>query len=166
MDEQLRAKIKAWPGCYKATMAMLRATEAGDLLKTKALLSLFPLLDFMGDWMPYNAKCWSQIAAATGQLELMNFWRQREKKNGMPRLQATPELLLLWAMGEEILKLWSPSIPEIFREAHGIAHTTNSPMLNFPIGGRRMRQTRCGSLTSMAEPAKRNRTRFSRDSKR
>ena len=105
MDEQLRAKIKAWRGRYKTTMAMLRATEAGDLPKTKALLSQFPLLVCLGNWMPYNAKCWSQIAAATGQLELMNFWRQREKKNGMPRLQATPELLLLWAMGEELLKL-------------------------------------------------------------
>lgn len=77
---------------------MVRATEAGDIAKTQELLSRLPLLD---DWVPYNAQCWSQLAAAAGQLDLMDFWRDRETQTRSARLRASPESLLFWAMGSE-----------------------------------------------------------------
>ena len=101
MDGNLRAKLKAWPERYEATMAMVRATEAGDLAKTKELLSRFPLLDH---WVPYDARGWSEIAAAAGQLRLMNFWRKREEKTRPVRMRPSAESLLFWAMGGEYVR--------------------------------------------------------------
>ena len=82
-------------------MAMVRATEAGDIAQTKALLSRAPLLDH---WVPYNAHCWSQLAAAAGQLDLMKFWREREKTTRTAKKRASPESLLFWAMGEQYIR--------------------------------------------------------------
>lgn len=102
MDANLRAKLKAWDReeRIKATVAMVRATERGDVKKTKELLSRFPLLDH---WIPYEAQCWSQLAAAAGQLKLMNFWRKREKTRPVST-QASLESLLFWAIGYEYIK--------------------------------------------------------------
>lgn len=75
---------------------MIRATRSGDIEEAKVLLSKFPLFDY---WVPYNADGWSQLAAAAGQLELMNFWRQREKKTLPLRRRPTAESLLCWSMG-------------------------------------------------------------------
>jgi len=96
MDSKLRAKISAWPDRNEATSAMIRATRSGDIEEAKVLLSKFPLFDY---WVPYNADGWSQLAAAAGQLELMNFWRQREKKTLPLRRRPTAESLLCWSMG-------------------------------------------------------------------
>src|SRR5690242_8465502 len=98
MDAKLRAKLKGWPERYDATMSLVRATEAGDLKKTIDLLSQFPLLDY---WAPYNARGWSQIAAAAGQVDLMEFWHSREMKTRPVRMRASPESLLFWAIGSE-----------------------------------------------------------------
>jgi hypothetical protein len=100
MDAALRAKIKAWPERYEATRAMVNATEHGDVKKAKELLSRFPLLDH---WIPYNARCWSQLAAAAGQLELMKFWHDREKTTRPVKMRASPESLLFWAMGDQYI---------------------------------------------------------------
>jgi hypothetical protein len=102
MNAQLRARIKAWDReeRIRATMEMISAACSGDIQMTKGLLSRFPLLD---EWVPYQTNCWSRITAALGQLKLMNFWRNREKKTRPPSKRATPESLLFWTMGYEFL---------------------------------------------------------------
>lgn len=96
MDLRLKARISAWPERNEATSAMIRATRSGDIEEARALLSKFPLLDY---WVPFNAHGWSQLAAAAGQLELMKFWRKREKKTLPVRKRPTAESLLWRSMG-------------------------------------------------------------------
>ncbi|MCL2640919.1 MAG: hypothetical protein FWD53_08760 [Phycisphaerales bacterium] len=100
MDAKLRAQmtLKAWPERTETTLAMLKAIENGDIVKTEEILSKFPLIDH---WVPYSAECWSELAAAAGQLELMLFWRKREQTTRSARKQASLESLLFCAMGED-----------------------------------------------------------------
>jgi hypothetical protein len=102
MDAKVRAKLKAWDRDerYQATTAMQNAVEAGDLDQAKELLRQFPLLDY---WVPYQTDWWSCLAAAAGQLEMMNFWREREKTARSPSKQASLESLLFWATGYQYI---------------------------------------------------------------
>src|SRR5262249_48801063 len=102
MDAELRAKIKAWPERQEARMAMVNAIEEGDIPRLKELLGRFPLIDHL---ITYSA-CWSELAAAAGQLELMKFWHSREKKSRPIKIQASLESLLFWSIGDEYIK-WS-----------------------------------------------------------
>jgi hypothetical protein len=103
MDAKLRAAFEKWDRAERndAVQAMVVAIEDGDLPQARKLLEQAPLLDH---FVPYQTNCWSNLAAAAGQWEMVNFWREREKTTRTASKQASLESLLFWAMGYPYVK--------------------------------------------------------------
>jgi hypothetical protein len=85
----------------KAVRALLAAVEDGNIPQARKVLEQSPLLDH---FVPYDAVCWSNLAAAAGHWEMVKFWREREMRTRAAREQASLESLLFWAMGYEYVK--------------------------------------------------------------
>ncbi|HEX4792172.1 MAG TPA: ankyrin repeat domain-containing protein [Humisphaera sp.] len=100
MNAKLREAIKRWDRDERsaAVGAMCRAVVNGDVPQARRLVEQSPLLDH---FVPYDAAGWSELAAAAGQWEMVNFWRKRERRTRTARKQASLESLLFWATGCE-----------------------------------------------------------------
>lgn len=103
MNAKLRAMLKSWDReeRTKAVRALLAAVEDGNIPRARKVLEHSPLLDH---FVPHGADCWSHLAAAAGQWEMVKFLREREKRTRAAREQASLESLLFWAMGYEYMK--------------------------------------------------------------